>query len=220
MLILDINDNPRRKNFLDLTFSNDNNITISREVCLKENLFPGKEISEEELASLIKEENFLLCYKASLNLLKYRPRSELEIKGRLLRKGFLPEVIEKVLINLKRLSLVDDKTFAALWADSRKTSKSKRLILQELKQKGIFKDIAMEVTADIDEEDSALNIARKRARFLQGLGSTKFQQKIIAYLFQKGFNYEVSKKVANIVSSEIASSNGDKKVFPIKKFPH
>lgn len=202
--ILNVQEHPRHKDLLNLTLSNKTSLTISREIYISANLSEGKELSEEELSALDREESCHRCHQASLNLLKYRPRSELELKQRLLRKGFLSGVIEKTLKRLKDLSLVDDTAFAALWADSRKTNRSRRLIRLELQRKGISKDIVQQVTSDIDEESTALAIARKKARSLQGKAPREFQGKILTYLLQKGFNYDVSKRAARTVLSEIA----------------
>lgn len=204
MHILNVQEHPYRKDRLNLTLSNQTSLTVSREIYLKESLSEGKELSEEDLSLLIKEESYHRCHQASLNLLKYRPRSELELKQRLLRKGFIPDVIEKTLKTLKDISLVDDRAFASLWTDSRKSNRSQRLIRLELQRKGISKDIAQQVTLDIDDDSTALAIAQKKARSLQGKAPREIQGKILSYLVQKGFNYDVSKRAARTVMSEVA----------------
>lgn len=204
MRILNVQEHPHHKDLLNLTLSNQTSLTISREIYFKERLSEGKEFSGEDLSALVKEESYHRCHQASLNFLKYRPRSELELKQRLLRKGFLPDAIEKTLKNLKDVSLVDDKAFASLWTDSRKSNRSRRLIKLELQRKGISKDIAQQVTSNIDEDSTALAIARKKARSLHGKAPREFQGKILTYLVQKGFNYDVSKRAARTVMSEVA----------------
>ncbi|MBI4595484.1 MAG: regulatory protein RecX [Candidatus Tectomicrobia bacterium] len=154
---------------------------------------------------MMREENHHRCHQASLNLLKYRPRSELELKQRLLRKGFLPDVIEKTLIHLKDISLIDDRAFASMWTDSRKANRSKRLIRLELQQKGISRDVAQQVTSDVDEESTALALAKKKARSLKGKTPGEFQGKILTYLLQKGFNYDISKRAVRTILSEAMS---------------
>lgn len=204
MRILNVQEHPHHKDLLNLTLSNQTILTISREIYFKERLSDGKEVSEEDLSALIKEERYHRCHQASLNLLKYRPRSELELKQRLLRKGFLPDAIEKTLKTLKDVSLVDDKAFASLWTDSRKSNRSQRLIKLELQQKGISKDITQQVTLDINDDSTALAIAQKKARSLRGKAPREFQGKILTYLLQKGFNYDVSKRAARNVMLEVA----------------
>lgn len=206
--ILNVQEHSRHKNLLNLTLSNETSLTISREIFLKARLSDGKELSEEELCTLKIEESCHSCHQASLNLLKYRPRSESELKQRLLRKSFLPDVIENTLKNLKDLSLVDDGAFATLWADSRKANRSRRLLRLELQRKGISKDITQRVTADIDDESTALTIARKKARSLKGKTPREFQGKILNCLLQKGFNYDISKRVLRtILTEDIAREN-------------
>lgn len=205
MRILKVQGHPHHNELLNLTLSNQTSMTIASETYARANLSEGQELSEEELSTLVKEESYHQCHEASLNLLKYRPRSELELKERLLRKGFLTDAIDKTLKHLKELSLVNDRAFASSWADSRKANKSRRLIKLELQRKGIARDIVEEVTSDIiDEESTALTIARKKARSLQGKAPREFQGRILAYLSQKGFNYDVGKKVARTVFLEFA----------------
>ena len=48
----------------------------------------------------------------ALQLLKLRPRSERELSGRLVRKGFTPAVVNAVLQELRQKGLVDDALFA------------------------------------------------------------------------------------------------------------
>lgn len=212
MRILKIQEHHRRKGLLNLTLSNKTSLTLSSEICFKEGISEDKELSDEELSSLKKEESLFLCRQAALNLLKYRPRSEMELRQRLLRKVFQPEAIDKTLNYLRDLSLIDDGAFASLWADSRKTKRSRRLIKQELMRKGIPRDMAEQVTSEIDEESAALALARKRARTLHidsqnlhGQSSREFQAKIVSHLIQKGFSYDLSRRAARAILSEIPS---------------
>jgi len=184
-------------------------MSVSRETCFKANLFEGKEVSNGDLSALGKEDDYRRCYEASLNLLKYRPRSELELTQRLLRKKFSADIVTKTLIRLKSLSLIDDASFASLWVDNRKTNRSRRLIKLELRQKGISMDITQKVTANIDEEATAISLAQKKAQYLQDIriGETKdikeSRRKVLTYLLKKGFSYDMSKKaVANAFPEE------------------
>lgn len=203
MLILKVQQHPRHKDILNLTLSDDTILTISREVYFKNKLRDGKELNEEELAGLLKEERYNSCFQASLNLLKYRPRSERELKQRLLSKGFPPDAAKEIILKLKSMSLIDDSAFASLWVDSRKNSKSRRVLNLELRKKGVSSDISGQVTSSLDEESTALAIGKKKARSLSGIPQREFQRKILSHLLQKGFDYEISRKTVRVIMLEM-----------------
>ena len=64
--------------------------------------------------------------------ISYRPRSESELRKRLL-KTFSPEVVSNSVAQMYRENLLDDSRFAQMWVDSRQQSrpKSRRATKQE-----------------------------------------------------------------------------------------
>ena len=52
----------------------------------------------------------------ALRLLKFRPRSEAELRRRLIQKGFSSSVAEALLAEMKRQGLLNDSKFARLFA--------------------------------------------------------------------------------------------------------
>ena len=82
----------------------------------------------------------------ALRLLKFRPRSEYELRRRLKQKGFPEEGIRQTLDFLQECQLLDDREFARMWAESRaKRPLGLRRIKQELKAKGISRDLTEQV---------------------------------------------------------------------------
>ncbi len=207
--ILSVQEHPHRKDLLNLTFSDDTSLIISREIYLKEHLSAGTELSAEDLSSLTSVESHHRCHQASLDLLKYRPRSELELKQKLLRKGFSADVIDGTVRHLRDIALVDDRAFASAWADSRKASRSRRLIKMELHKKGIPKDMSEEATSGMDEEATALALAQKKARTLKGESPREFQVKIVNHLLRKGFDFDMSKRVARRVLNDVLETRSN-----------
>jgi regulatory protein len=128
---------------------------------------------------------------AAYRYLSYRPRSEGEVRERLLRRGFGNEQVEKAIAKLKEQNLIDDFAFAQFWKDSRLSFriKSKRLIAKELRDKRVAPDIVDEITKDIDDELNAYTIARGRAPFLADLDYSQFRRRLSSYLSYRGFGY-------------------------------
>ncbi|MBE9470459.1 MAG: regulatory protein RecX, partial [Chloroflexi bacterium] len=107
------------------------------------------------------------CLDAAYRYLSYRPRSEGEVRQRLLRHGFANEEVDEAIAKLKEQKLIDDFAFAQFWKDSRLSfrPKSKRLIARELRGKRVDADIVYEMTKDIDDELNAYKIGCSRIAF-------------------------------------------------------
>ncbi len=75
-------------------------------------------------------------------LLKFRLRSEKEIRLRLKKKKFDSKIIDETAAFLKDKDFINDNNFAHLWLESRlKRPLGLRRIKEELRQKGIAREI-------------------------------------------------------------------------------
>jgi regulatory protein len=95
---------------------------------------------------------------------------------------------------LRQMKLVDDAAFAEYWREKRETHspRSRRLVGAELRQKGIDRELVANVTSIIDDAESAYRAAHKKAGALAGEDYTIFRRKLSAFLYRKGFSYEVA----------------------------
>ena len=102
-----------------------------------------------------------IAKKAALRFVSYRPRSESEVRSRLL-KSFTVPVVEAVISELVRLSVIDDVQFAKLWCSSRESlnPKSAKTIKQELISKGISESTAISAVRELDDFDTAMRVSR------------------------------------------------------------
>jgi regulatory protein len=144
--------------------------------------------------------------KSSLYFLKFRPRSEKEIRDNLKEKKASDEIIEQVVSWLKEKKFVNDFEFARMWAESRTKykQKSKRIIQFELQQKGISKEIIMSVMQDDEvvvqnDLESAIKIVEKKIMKYEELPRYEIYQKLGSLLGRRGFDWEVSKKAIDAV---------------------
>lgn len=139
------------------------------------------------------------CLDAAFRYLSYRPRSELEIKVRLRKRGFDDLSIEGVLINLKEQGLVDDTAFARFWRDNRESfsPRSRTMLQRELRQKGVDSYIIAEVAEDLNEEVSAYRAAQKFMKRLTMADYDSFCRKLGSFLKRRGFNYNVTQHTVN-----------------------
>ncbi len=153
-------------------------------------------------------DEFEKFYIIAAHFLKYRPRSEKEVRNKLLqksaknrssfgRKAEIESVIEQVIQTLIQQKFLDDEAFAKWWIKQRIEfrPKSKRIIRLELLQKGIAKDvidtlIAEEAeTAVSDVEQARKLIASRRRRFAR-LAEREQRQKLIEFLARRGFDWD------------------------------
>ena len=139
-------------------------------------------------------ESFGKATAAALRFLSYRPRSEAEIRARLLRR-FPVHVVEPVLQSLVQNSLVDDSAFAKLWRDSRDSlnPKSASVIKGELVSKGVARDVAEAAVGDLDDRDSAYCAALRPARRLIDADFATFRRKLWGYLLRRGFSSSLAR---------------------------
>lgn len=149
----------------------------------------GNEISEETLGELMS----LLYNRAkerALYILDKSYKTEREISDKL-KSGFYPDIIiEKVMSFLKEYDLVNDLRYAVMYVEFKKSSKSKKQIIQELYRKGISKDIidtAFEEN-DFSDTESLNKLIEKRIKKYD-VNDFKSISKLYQYLVGKGYNY-------------------------------
>src|SRR3990167_1317682 len=116
----------------------------------------NQELSEKEVEEIVRKAEFQKILDKLLRFATLRPRSEKEIESYFKRKKIHISLQPDLLKRLKKLKLLDDEEFARWWVDQRIQfkSKSKRVIKQELLQKGINKNVIEDVLGEtkIDEE--------------------------------------------------------------------
>ena len=138
---------------------------------------------------------------AALRLIKFRPRSEHELRGRLAEKGFSDAAVRTVVEDLRKTGLVGDARFARYFAVQQCSAKpvGRRLLLSRLRSKGIDAGLAEEAvqqaTEGKDELERAREAASRRAPALEGLPREAAQRRLFGYLSRRGFSSEVVYKV-------------------------
>lgn len=161
---------------------------------------------------------------ASLHFLSYRARSEKEVRENLLkklRKVTLPELIqheaeltiEKVISFLKEQKFLDDEAFTRGWIESRTRFKqrSKFLIVRELQEKGISKELIEKVlqqedAPQINELEQAKELVQKRIKKYQGMEKQIIYQKLGGFLGRRGYSWEIIKRsIDDVLQSEYNS---------------
>ncbi|MBA8960613.1 regulatory protein [Rhodococcus percolatus] len=111
---------------------------------------------------------------------------------RLAKKGYSPEIAERVLDRLTEVGLVNDADFAQQWVHSRHTysGKGKRALALELRRKGIGQEDATEALAQIDSEDErarATELVEKKLRTVSADDRDRAVRRLVSMLARRGF---------------------------------
>ena len=158
----------------------------------------GQEIDENTLIEIQRNSEASACFDSALNFISKSVKTEREIKDKLLKKGYLEEIVLETIEKLKSYNYVNDKDYADRYVSTYKGSKSKKLIKFELQKKGVVKSSVEERLSEIESElETAIKIAEKYVKSKEK--NTETLQKCYKYLLSKGFSYDdsliASKKV-------------------------
>ncbi|MDD4899465.1 MAG: regulatory protein RecX [Candidatus Omnitrophica bacterium] len=144
------------------------------------------------------EKNLTLSEKArqyAFLLLKYRLRSESELRFRLKRKNFSPGIIDSTIEFLKGKAFLDDEVFAKAWISSRLQKPfGFRRLRQELKLKGVGNKVIeaqiQQAKKDFPEEEIILSLAKEKLKKYKGVEPQKARQRVYGFLVRRGFCVE------------------------------
>src|SRR6266480_6627260 len=157
--------NPDRINlFVDGRFL----MGVSTVIVLQMGLRLEQELSPEQLEQLHSEEIEQRAVERALNYLSFRPRSREEVRRYLRRKETPPELIERVFERLDHLDLVNDRAFTTFWVEAREqfNPRGARALKNELRMKGVEREVVDEMITDEKDEERALRAGHKKASSL------------------------------------------------------
>ena len=171
-----------------------------------------QELLPDQLELLHSEEAEQQAVDRALNYLSFRPRSREEVRRYLRRKETPPEVIEAALARLDRLDFVNDRAFASFWIETREqfNPRGARALKNELRMKGVEREVVEELVDDEQDEERALRAGRKKAQSLMhvpNIDYATFRTRLGSFLQRRGFGYEVSTRTVRALWKELA--NGD-----------
>jgi regulatory protein len=187
---------------------------VSATVILQMGLVLEQELQPAQLEELRGEEALQQAVERAYNYLSYRPRSREEVRRYLRRKETPPNIIDSALARLDRLDLVNDHTFASFWAENREqfSPRGARAIKNELRMKGVEREVVDEVISDEKDEELALRAGRKKALSLvhnPAMDYLTFRTRLGSFLQRRGFGYEVSTRTVRALWKELKPEDGE-----------
>lgn len=198
--------------FLDGKFA----FGISESVLVEKNLKVGKALTSAQVAQIINREELSKLTDLTIRFLNYRQRSEKEIRDYLAKKiAFRQNLkfaqaknshqIDLITNKLKKLKFLNDLEFTKWYITSRARSRPRgnRLIVQELKSKGIDQDIIQALlTASTDEKKLAITALSKKIDKWHNLSPFDLKKKAYQYLASRGFDFETIKETVAFLAKK------------------
>jgi regulatory protein len=149
-----------------------------------------------------------LVLEAALRYLEARQRSTVEVRTRLNRAGYRPDLVEGAIARLLELGMLDDEAFAKSWVESRDRARPRgeRALRAELRTKGIDRAVVDETMAgrELERPDADDNAARRllerHASALARVPDPRARrQRAYALLARNGFDPETAAQVSRTV---------------------
>jgi regulatory protein len=174
--------------------------SINEDLAKEHRIEVGRQVSSQEIEQYQELDELAWVYESALRLLAYRPRSESELRSRLVRRKLDPELVSIVIEKLKQVGHIDDAAFASFWVDNRNSFglRGKRLLQRELRAKGVCRELieaAVDDPGQPSEVQKATEIAQRKLPRIQGEDWNGFRSKMAAHLLRRGFEYEVVDQV-------------------------
>jgi regulatory protein len=187
--------NPARVNiFLDGQFA----LALATQAVEERGLRVGQTLAAAVVAELRAADELGKAVDKALAFLTVRPRSIREVRDRLAKKEIPPPVVDAVIARLAGWGYIGDEGFARYWIENRGAHqpRGKRLLRQELWQKGVARETVDQALDDteLDEGADALALARKRLPQLRGLDEQTQRRRLGAYLQRRGYDWPTAKR--------------------------
>ena len=194
-----------------LVLDNGEKLTVTKADLSESGFKVGDTVEKEVFSGFIRKCQYPGAINMAVRMLAGRACSTGEIMQKLRYHHYSEDVIDMVMLKLKKENLLDDRDFSDQWVRYRVGCKyGSRRIIQELKRKGVQDDTVYEAIGKLSYEqelDSASDIARKGwIKRKPGENAAKTRQRVISALIRKGYSWDISKRASDIAENECCSS--------------
>lgn len=198
--------NKKYKDRLSVYIDGKFSFTISEDDFISMNLYENPVLTEEKIDYIKNTLNFREAKALAVRYLSWKLRTEQEVRVKLRDEGYDGACVEQVIEELKSIGYINNKLYAQKYVFDRSKLKprSKRLMRQELKSKGIPDDIADEVLDDWKIEDHVVAenlLKRKFGKY--DLSDDKIRQKAYMFLLHRGFSHDtIAEALQNFIEKD------------------
>lgn len=191
-----------------LYLENNQTLSLYEDIIMKHNLILKKEIDNNEINKLVKENINYSAYDLALNFISIRLRSKKEIENYLLKKEIDKNIVDFVISKLENEGYLDDYRFSKAYLNDsiELTPKGPYKIKNELIKYGVDNSIISELLEDIDDstlKEKLYNLMEKQLRIKKG-SKTEVKLKLINYFSNLGYD---KKMILDILSKFIIETD-------------
>jgi len=139
-----------------------------------------------------------------LRRLEAAPRTRAQLATTLRERDVPDDVAQRVLDRFEEVGLIDDRLFARMWVDSRQAGRllSRRALAAGLRRKGVADDLVRDAVDTVSAEDelaAAREMARRKARGVDGLPRATQVRRLSGALARRGYGPGVTARVVREV---------------------
>lgn len=190
-----------------LSFDNLTNALLHEDLILKNNLLITKEITEEQLETLLEENNSYIAYSYALDYLKVKMRSKKELREYLLKKEIKDCLIEDAIILLSKQGYLNDEIYSKAFIHDRiaLSSDGPYKIKDSLIKLGVEDSIVITSLEIFDkelEEERITKIIGKQVKSNHNKSEYALKRKLIDYLVNLGYSKELVIRKVNDIEVE------------------
>ena len=144
---------------------------------------------------LTPEERMQKCFDQAVKYLAISPRSEKEVKEKLYEKGYHRNEVEEAIDRCKGYRYIDDEAYTRSFVDYYSHRMGRKMMAYKLtNDKGVDQTLVSNMIADIVSDDAetekCVDMASKYVK-KKRIWDKKDLQKVGAYLFTKGFEWNI-----------------------------
>jgi len=189
-----------KKGYRKIIFSDSSAMEIDRELisyfCINE----SSQLNDNEFKKIKELTSRKLAKDRVLEFLRYKSRSESEIRKKLFGLRVKNEIIDEIINDLKRVGFINDNEFALRFSYDfiNRRPAGDILLKNELRKRGISEDVINKtiekIYSELDKKELALKLVNKK-RFDLSTGDPKIKKKIADLLLRRGFDWGIVREV-------------------------
>ncbi len=146
------------------------------------------------------------AYDYALFLLNISMRTEAELREKMEKRGYFPDIITKVVERLFEDRYLDDARYAEVYIESMKRSKyygaymMKKKLYEKKVPKEIMEEKLVELLTEEDEREIATRYVEKNFGKLKDVAKFEYdeKQKVMRRLMARGFGLDLAKSLVGI----------------------
>ena len=165
--------------------------------------YVGKSFTDEQIAKIERENQIGFAMKYAKSVLSGKLMSEWSLRSKLYEKEYTKDIVDEVIIRLKKEKLINDKAYCKeLISYYNQKLYGKNRIIQELRLKGIFDETIKELNfPEATELKKARALLPKLEKDYSKLNYVEKKQHVYNALIRYGFSNEVALEVVKKIKN-------------------